>query len=501
MSDSRKKIEEEKEEQSVDIGLFLYDMFRGLRKYWYVGLILVLVLGIVGAKRQIDAYSPMYRCKATFTVNTQQSANADYSYTFYYDQSAAKQMVATFPYILNSDLLKDRILEDLGLGTLPGYLDPESVAQSNLFTLYSYSWTPENAYNLLQAAVANYPAVAEYIIGNTELYMIEPPRMPTEPYNQLEWVSSCVKYAVLGLILFAGLLALYALTRNTIRREDEMEKKLQLSSLGVVPLVVFKKRSGKVNKTISIRNDKTGFAFQESFRGMGLRVASQLQEYDAQVVGVTAAAEGEGATTAARNMALAMAEAGKRVIYIDAHFLRKRTRSKSGKGLEMFLAGECQLADVLVKDKQDSLWTASCSRSITTQELAQYEDRLKALVESAKNAVDYVILDIPACSQMSHAAPGIELCDALVLVVRQDNLKRSRLMDAVEDLTRFEARLLGGVLNGAQGGLGGYGYSYGYSYGKYGYGKGSYGRYGRGYASGYAKAYGYGYGYGSSKKK
>lgn len=501
MAEINERKGKQEQPETVDIGLFLHDMLRGFRKFWYIGLILALLLGAFGAIRQVRAYSPQYRCEASFTVNTQQSANENYSYSFYYDQSTTSQLVATFPYIRQSDLFNDRLLEKLGRSYVGGSINATSVANSNMFTMTVTSSDPNTALEVLEAALAVYPDVAVYVLGDIQLNMIDAPRLPEAPYNRLEWVNSAVKYALLGVFVFLGLLALYALTRNTVRRESEMEKKLQLQSLGIIPMVFFKKRSQRIDRTLSIKNDKTGFGFQESFRGLGLRVASQLQEHNARVLGVTAGAKGEGVTTVSLNLARSLSEAGKKVIFIDGHFYHPTRKVKNGAmGLESYLTGQCQLSDILSHSEKDRIWTIACGRPLTEQELVQHAPQLRALMEGAKQAVDYVIIDLPPFVQVGQAVPALELCDALMLVIRQDTLKLGRIMDCVEDLTRFDAKLLGGVLNCARGGLGGYGYNYGYSYGKYGYSRyGHYGHYGR-YGSGGSYGYGYGYGYGEKKK-
>lgn len=487
MADLKQK--DKNEAETVDIGLFLHDVLRGFQKYWYIGLILALALGVFGAYRTISAYSPMYRSQASFTVSTQESGNENYSYSFYYDKSTASQLVSTFPYILQSDLFNDRLLETLGRSYSGGAISASSVSNSNMFTLTVTSGKAETALEVLEAAIAVYPEVAVYVLGDIQLNMIDAPRLPEKPYNELEWMGTAAKYAMLGVFVFLGLLALYALTRSTVRRETEMEKKLQLQSMGVVPRVIFKKRSQRIDRSLSIKNDKTGFGFQESFRGLGLRTASQLQEHNARVLGITAAAKGEGVSTVSLNLARALSEAGKKVIFLDGHFFHPTRKVKAGSlGLESYLQGNCSLSDILSYHEKDKIWSISCGRALSDQELAQHGDALKTLMEGAKQAVDYVIIDLPPCVQMGQTAPAMELCEALLLVVRQDNLKLGRIMDCVEDLTRFDAQLLGGVLNCARGGLGGYGYNYGYSYGKYGYSRyGHYGHYGT-------------YGYGEKKK-
>ncbi len=489
------------EPEKLDLWLLLHDMIRGFRKYWYIGVILVLLLGVFGAYRAIAGYRPMYRCEATFTVSTQQAANNNYDYTFYYDKSTASQLVSTFPYILQSDLFTDRLLETLGRSSVGGNIRASSVADSNMFTLTVTSSSPETALEVLEAAIQVYPEVAMYVLGDIQLNRIDAARLPEAPYNQLEWAQSTGKFALLGLAAFLGLLLLYAMNRTTIRREEEMEKKLQLSSLGIIPQVVFKKRSQRVDRSLNIKNDKTGFAFQEGFRGMGLRTVSQLQEQNAQVLGVTSAAGGEGVSTVALNLARSMAEAGKKVIFMDGHFHQPTRKVRSGSmGLDAWLKDQCGLSDILSYHEKDKFYSLSIGKSLTDRELSQYRENLKKLIDQARKAADYILIDLPPCAKIGQAAPGLELCDAVMLVIRQDNLELSRIMDCVEDLSRFDAKLLGAVLNRAQGGFSGYGYHYGYSYSKYGYSRsGHYGRYGS-YGGSGAYGYGYGYGYGKDSK-
>ncbi len=460
--------------EPIDLTLFLHDCLRGLRKSYLVLLVLVVAAAALGGLRSAAAYRPMYRCQASFTVNTVQPGNENYTYTFYYDQSTATQMAATFPYILKSDLLTNLLKDDLQVSRINGRISASSVANSNLFNLTVVSSSASDALAVLEAVVRNYPKVAQYVIGDTQLNMIDAPRLPEKPYNERQWVGGSVKYGMMAAAAYLCALALYALTRSTIRREEEIEQKLRLPCLGLVPVVSFKQRSGRVDKTLSIKNDKTGMGFQEAYRALALKLIQQLQDSNTKVLGVTAAASGEGSTTTARNLAIALAETGKRVILIYADFLRGgKTAKTAAKGLEQFFAGQCQLGDVLERDEKSGIWTVSCNRALTQQETAVYADQMRALVAGAKIAVDFVVLDMAPADKLERVGQVMELCDGVVFVIRQDNLKIGRIMDAVEDLSRYDAALLGCMLNMAQDGAAGYG-GYGYGYGGHGY----YGRYG-----------------------
>ncbi len=481
---------EEEEESGLDLGVVFHDMIRGFLKYWYVVLILVLFFGLKGMYDSTSSYVPMYKCQASFTVVAPESNNGDYMSTPFYDKATATQMAATFPHLLNTDILRERIREDLGRN-YSASVYPSSLADSNLFTLTSVSRDPQEAYDVLLSVVKNYPAVSAMVMGEVQLNMIQPPRLPVEPYNEMTWLGATVKKAGFGLILGIGFLLLYALTRNTARQDKDVEGKLNQQCLAIIPQVHFKKRTGKVDTTISIFNEKTGVAFQESFRGLSLRLVSTMQEQEHKVLGVIGTTQGEGTTTIARNVAMALAESRKKVLLIDASFQAVRDKNDRP-GLDSYLEGSCELSDVLVRDHKAHIYTVTCRRKMTSSELAKYTQQLQALILGARNVMDYVIVDIPPCENLGEAAVGVELCEGIMYVIRQDDVKMGRIMDAIEDLSRYEAKLYGCILNGAQSGLAGYGYGYGYNYSRYSYTR--YGRYGYG-------RYGYGYGYGEKKKQ
>lgn len=482
------------QEEALDLMLVIQDMLRGLRKFWWLIVVLAVAFGAVGAWRSISSYVPWYRCEASFTVNTQESSDDDYVYSFYYDKSTAQQMAKTFPHILASDLLKNLLKEDLGSRYTNGSISANAVADSNLFTLSVVSRNPEDALAILESVIRNYPTVSAYVLGETVLTMIDPPKLPEQPYNSREWINSMVKYGLIGLILGVGVLVLYALTRNTIRLETEIVHKLSKPCLGVIPKVVFKRRSRKGNTAISLRNDRVGYSFRESIRGCALHISNLLTENNYRVLGLIGSVPGEGTSTLTHNLALAMAENGKRVVVLNGAFTQPvRTAQGSAFGLEDYLAGGCSLEDILVYKESEKIWTISCSRRLTQQEVNLGGGALQELVRQAGELMDLVLVDVPACDKMNQAVPAVELCDALVYVIRQDNVKKSAIMNHIEDLYQYDAKLLGCILNEANTGISGYSYG-SYGYGRYGYGRYGYSQYGYG-------GYGYGgYGYGEKKK-
>lgn len=494
----------EKDEQfhsevnKIDLSVLLHDFLRGFRKYWWIAVVLAVVLAAYSFADGLMNYRPMYKSEASFTITTGGAQSTGYNYSFYYDQSTVSQMEATFPYILDSDLLTDQILLELDRPYLNGSISARAVPGSNLFTLTVVSPSAEDALAILNATIEHYPDVARYVLGDIRFNMLDAPALAQAPYNSSSAMHGAVKGAVMGGAAGLAVILLYALTRRTIRREEEIKEHLNTQCVGAIPLVEFKKHTRKIDETISIHNSRVGDHFAESVRGIALRVRRQMEENEEKVLMVTATVAGEGCSVVARNMAYALAEMGKKVILLDADLRRVNRESGrlyAGHGLEDFLLENCRLTDVMLHNERAGIWTFGCSRPMTSGEIMQTTGNLRALMNWMKSVADYVVIDAPDSSQESILRMMAESADAAVYVIQQDFSKIARVMDGVETVSRYDLTLVGCVLNQVRSGFSGYGYGrYGKYYGGYAYKRyGGYGRYGR-----YGK-YGYGYGYGTKK--
>lgn len=469
--------QEHDEEKSGKGAVLLHDMVRGARKYWWGLTAIVAICACLGLLVGMRTYHPMYKASATFTVET-----IDHSgeMSFYYDTHTAAQMALTFPYLLDSDLLLDRVKSDLGVEYLNGVPAAETTENSNLFTLTVTSSDPQDAYDILLAVMDNYPDVSQYVIGRNTLNIIDLPEVPTQPYNANSRAATTASGGFVGVLLCALLLVFYALTRNTVRREDEIQRRLNTVCLGCVPLVVPKRRRSAHTMDLSITNDKTGEAFIESLRRAALYAQQQMGE--GKVLLVTATTVGEGVTLTARNLALALAESGKRVLLLDGHF----ADGGCAEGLENYLLGNAAFDAVVSQSDVTGLFCTGCAQGVPRRDLSRL--RLRDFMTEARDKMDYILIDAPSCQRLDQISLLLEVSDAVAYVVRQDEVKTHRILACFEDLYQYDANLIGCVFNGVVGGVAGYGYHYGYGYGyrygSYGYRHryghyGHYGHYGR----------------------
>ena len=232
----------------IDLSVLFRDLLRSFGKLWWLTILLAAVVAMGALLYSIKSYQPMYKAETTFTVETYNPTQS--GYTFFYDNRTAAQMALTFPYLLDSDLLLERVKADLGVEYLNGTPSAKVIDNSNLFTLSVTSRDPQAAYDILQALIKNYPAVAEYVIGKTQLNMIDSPEFPSMPYNSTQHMKYTAVGCLIGFVLGMGIVLLHALMRNTVRKETDIIEKLQSGCLGSIPLVVPKGNRNAIDLSI-----------------------------------------------------------------------------------------------------------------------------------------------------------------------------------------------------------------------------------------------------------
>ena len=476
-------------EDEARVELYIGDLWRGAVKFWWLCPVLAIILGTVIFIEGYLSFTPSYTVSATFTVQTQDvSANGDAvsSYSFYYNRTTAAQLSETFPFILESNLLQDTICDDLGVKSLPATISASSVRDTNMFTMTAVGSDAKATYDTLISAIDNYPVVAEYVVGSTKLNMISEPVMPEEPSNKGGYMDNVIFGVAFGLLIGIAWIVVYAIFRNTIRTKQDIREKLNRRCLGVLPSVIFKKHNQVIDRSLLLNNPQVGEGFLESVRALRNSVI-QATDGKYKVIMVSSAAPGEGKTTVTCNLASSISKVDKRVLLVEGDL-------RNPSVLNLVENNERKLIDEnkdLRIEKIESLGIDLLTFKFVENETWKVINAsfLKETFEKFKNCYDYIIVDSPPCGLTSDPAVIAEASDAAILVIKQDNVRITRIQRSVESLLSADVNVIGCVLNSVSSGWSGYGNTYRYGrYGRYGYGK---------YGYGYGK---YGYGYGETKK-
>ena len=473
-----------KNQNYIDISELLSRFFRELKKLWLPAIIVTAAFAALFAVRAKMNYTPMYQSRAMFTVSSGYSSDDILSYSYYYDNEAAKQLAAAFPYMLGTDVMNELVKNELGVSYINGSIRAEAVADTNLFILTVTSSDPQDAYDILEAVIASYPRVALYMVDYSQVIMKSEPTVPTAPYNSFSWKGSAVKGGMLGLGLSCLAALVLAMMRKTIFSAADLKASANVPILASVARTSAKKRrSGK--GIISLTHAGVDPDFVEAMRGLRIKLLRAMTEPGAQVILVTSTLPGEGKTTISANLALSLASSGLRTVLIDTDLRKQDTKAAVGvndtrPGLPEYMTdSNIKVASMLSPVPGSSL-EVICSTAAKRRP-PMNAHKLEQLIERLRPDYDYIVLDTPPCGIISDAKFICRCADAIVYVVRHDYASRNQIVDSMQELADQKAKLTGCVLNDTPAVSHSKRYGYGqYGYGKYGYGKTGYKKYGYG---------------------
>lgn len=464
-----------REFEKIDIISFLSDYMHRFRRLWWIVVLLTIAFTALNYYRVSTSYSPTYVAEATVSVEIVNGGT-------YANRNTAEQMGNIFPYILTSGALSDVIAADLGVRSVPGKIQVYNISGTNLLTISVTSSNAENAYKVLQSVLKNYPEVAQYVVGQTELNVIDDSGIPSDSGRTAVIRGSMRRGAIVGFLLGLLLILIHALSFRTVRNETELRSLLNISCLGTLPFCQKKQRRKVERSEINILTDTTQSEYIEAMRLIRTRLERQIE--GKQVIMVTSSISGEGKSTVAANLAISMAVKGKKVILVDCD-LRNPTVSRifglkeSFPGLLSVLNGTASLEESLyeVTSRGEPVGLTLLPGSDKESRLVEIlgSDVMKETIDRLREKADVIILDTPPSAVLVDAMMLVRHVDAVAYVVMSDFAIRRYIFEGVEELKNSGAPIAGCILNGGRVHSAGYGY-YGYGYGKkYGYGYGTYG--------------------------
>ena len=310
-------------DQMEEIDLFLHvDRFlKSLRHTWLLVLALGLLCGMGKYAWDRLHFVPQYVSKAIFSVSSVDYSNDIFVNSTFFDTAAAEEIVDTFPYLLTTEFMQDLIKAELGMEEIPGKIKAVSIAETNMFELRVTGADPQQVHDVLEAAIAAYPRASVYMLDHSRIDVLEAPTVPTAPYNAFSPLQTLTQGSLIGILV--GLVWTLALSvlNQSITNEDELKKIINLPLLAILPQVRVKKR--RKNANTAIRADEHP-GMMEAVRGLRTKVRRTLDENGGKTVLLTSTLPGEGKSTTAINLALALADEGHSTVLLDAD-LRNQT--------------------------------------------------------------------------------------------------------------------------------------------------------------------------------
>lgn len=447
------------EVNKIDITVILIDFLRALRRMWPAVVVFTLIGAVLMGVREERSYVPYYTASATFTIKArEEQQDATTSANYYYDNSAAEQMATTFPHILTSGVLQRRVASELGTASVPGRISASAVAGTNLLTLSVRDTNPQRAYTTLQAVIENYPSFSEVIVGKVNMNILDETGVPESPDNPKDITDSVKKGALLGAGVACAWAGLVTLLRRTIRREEDFGRLINQRCLGTIPYVPQKSRSVQVERRINILDETANHEFKEAVRMIRNKIERSAKENGLKTFLITSALPGEGKSTIAVNLALSIAQEGKRVALVDCDLRNPSDGTILGvnpeKGFVDYLSGEAPINECMFNSQMlrigDGFKFVFVPGGSAIEDGTKYlgSERMRAVVQSLREYADYVILDSAPVGILTDASVLAQYADGAVFIVKKDFAKADLILSGMEHLSQGNLNMVGCILNG-----------------------------------------------------
>lgn len=440
-------MEQTNAQQQIDLRILAGDVLRCARRLFWLLPVLAILLGALLGGYTWYSYSPRYQASASFTVYV---TNPLYASVRAYHAATAEQMAKTFPYILTSGVLSDLVREDLQLESIPP-VTASALENTNLFTLSVTAGDPELAWRVLESVIRNYPQVAEYVVGPTELVLLDESGVPQQPVNAPGWKGAAVKGAAAGCALWLALLVLLAMTRRTVHNEEELKRITNLRCFGTLPTV----RTGKQACPL-VTQEHVRPGFSESVQLLRVRMEKQLQESGGKVLLVSSATPGEGKTTVTANLAAALAMRGHSTLVLDCDLRNPSVAEAFGRknesGFSDYLQGKAYPLKIIQKLDVPGLAIIPGGKPAENAAELLAKKEARRLIALLRGMYEYILLDTPPCSTLADASELAGVADGMLMVIRENFVSQGQIFDGLETMQACGVPVLGCVLNGAHGG-------------------------------------------------
>jgi succinoglycan biosynthesis transport protein ExoP len=313
----------------------------------------------------------------------------------------------------------------------------------------------------LQTTMQLYQEIYIYLLNNLEairlarlqntpnVVQIEPAIMPGKPVRPKP-VTNTGLAAVVGLMLAGGIAFLIEYIDDTLRTPEDVERILSLPIIGYIGDINV--AQGEAVDGHASKHPRSPVS--EAFRSLRTNLEFANVDHPLKKILVASSGPGEGKTTVASNLAISMAQGGKRVLLIDGDLRRPRIHSIFGisnrMGLSALFRGNLEVRTVMkAVDGMDNVFIIPSGKLPPNPTELLSSARMDQILEQASREVDVIIMDSPPALVADYQVLSTKM-DGVIMVVRTGFTHTDAATVMLEQLGRVNARIVGIVLNKIQ---------------------------------------------------
>ena len=422
----------------------LREYLRVARRHWWLLAASVVIALAVGAIVNLNT-TPVYAARVTFFFSTPIAGASDLYPASMFNVSR----LSTYARLLTSDEVATPLAGtpgiDIDAEEVREAISAETVADTVMMEVSVEDRDTNRALLLLTRVTQRFETAVEDLErpapdepSTVKVTVVSGPALDEDPVAP-DVLNNFALAAVAGLVVGAIGSVGREVADHTVRTAEALQV---LASAPVLARVPMDPGGPFVSASTSART--------EALRGIRTQVQCAAAVRSVKTLAVTSAVPGEGRSATACGLALLFAEAGQRVLVVDAELRHPRLAAFLGRedsaGLSTVLDGTAGLEQVL-QPWGAGLWLLSSGRTPPNPSELLSSPRMTELVDEARKKFDVVIFDCPPLLPVTDAGVVAARTDGTLLVVRARRTTSAQVTAAVRVLHAVNATLLGCVLN------------------------------------------------------
>ncbi len=284
-------------------------------------------------------------------------------------------------------------------------------------------------------------------VGTTNsLSVVELAQVPTSSTGS-GTATNVIMAATIGLVLAAAAAFLLEYLDDTIKTAEDVRRSVELTTLGGIPTIEGGDPSAKLISLSQPRSPTT-----EAYRALRTNLQYSMVDNPLRVLMITSANPQEGKSITAANLAVVMAQTGKRVVLIDSD-LRRPAQHKifslpNKVGLtNILLDTSVHLETVLQPTEVETLRIVTSGSLPPNPSEMLGSKRMIYLIETLRQNADMVIFDCPPILAVTDALVLSSRVDGALLVINAGKTRRAQVTHTKEALKTVGAHVFGVALN------------------------------------------------------
>ena len=371
------------------------------------------------------------------------------------DLTLNSSLISTYSNIAKNTKVLKQVISNLNLkmseNELLNKITVNNAKNTYIIEITTKDTNPKKAMAITKELANVFLEEIQEIYHLNNVGIVDSANLPDIPYN-INHAKDLLMFFALGIFASLSLVMIIYIFNNKIEKEEDIEKYIDLKSLGIIPI-------NKNNKEEIIdKKDIKSYA-NECINTIRTNILYMNVTKNAKSILITSCTPGEGKSWVSANIATSFSDINKKVLLIDAD-LRKGRASKifginNHEGLAEYLysmtgndKNDLELAKKYIKETKIPNLHILTNGSIpqNPSELLA-SNNMKELMKLLKNTYDIIIVDAPPTKLVTDSVILSTIVDSTALVIHSSKTRVNDLKDASKSINLVGGEIIGAILN------------------------------------------------------